>query len=183
LSPPCISPSIRPTGTFLTLTFFRTVPSSMGISSIPPARWMVMCNSRSFCRILWWREHLLLYSLEFPGTFAVCGDHWVFTAVFGHIVDVAERSPGCALVAERFIKYGQGENEWGDRGSTKMRTDKCFVACIYDRTQPIVGFCAEVCVGLAYHFPELKAPKPSIRGLVLREGIFQIDVKLREIAC
>jgi hypothetical protein len=125
----------------------------------------------------------LFYRLEFPRTFAVCGDHWVFTAMLGHIVDVAERPPGCALVAERFIQFGQDENEWGDRGSTKMRTDKCFVACIYDRTQPTVGFCAEVCVAFGVPFSRIESPKPSIRRLVLLEGIFRIDVKLREIAC
>jgi hypothetical protein len=63
-----------------------------------------------------------------------------------------------------------------------MRTDKFFIACIYDRTQPIVGFCAEVCVGFGVPFARIESPKPSVRGLILREGIFRIDIKLREIA-
>jgi hypothetical protein len=123
----------------------------------------------------------LLYRLDFPRTFAIFGDHWVFTAVLGHIVDVAKRSPGCALVKDPFIRYGQGENKWGDRSSSKMRTDKCFVACIYDRTQPIFGFCADLFMGFGVPFSRIESPKPSIRRLVLREGIFRIDIKLCEI--
>jgi hypothetical protein len=45
LLPPCTSPIINPTGTFTFTLSFRKLPSSIGIPSIPPVSWTLMCNA------------------------------------------------------------------------------------------------------------------------------------------
>jgi hypothetical protein len=63
-----------------------------------------------------------------------------------------------------------------------MSANKCFIACTYDRTQPIVGFDTEVCVGFGVPFARIESPKAPVGGLVLRVRILRIDIKLREVA-